>query len=602
MYTSKATLINYANCSLQGTATFNGTSLSGFTGTDGQGVIEDSFPSGKLFLKFTTGSSVSYPDNSSQFANVFCYKGYGEIGIKDGKMYFYNEATSSWIEIMSVSSNTTYWTELYREWSGEGGFYTSTDGVTYTFHNVGTMGDGDGFIGSPVLGNHSDSTLTRAFIGGSIDLSECRLMDRDLVDTYWYGLANKTLWNVIKAEREYDVTPIGTAIVDYLSHEANHFLGGYLVVNKQLPNTVTSAEFGMHIKTPENSWGGLYNSSMSQGLGWNSQDYYGIMTTIEGTATTPVWRLRIGGGGSSWAKESSGLGNPLLNTEYWIKVTWNGTRWSFQISTDGTSYTELYGVNYGWYTAPKQLVLGCCPSSWEGKCPFAGTIYVDDCYIKLNGSDYWKGSDSGYVEKLGIQETYETTLDTPGTYTVTIPTTGDYEVVCVGAGGPAAMRGVYDDKGYGWGGGSGGAFKGVFTLAAGSYTVVVGSANNNTTAQSGNTQTLNPSDTTTHDSSIDGVVVCGGGGAGHYNTNYVGAAGAAPVLSLVPVSTVLSTAGNAGSYNSGGKGSAAAAVCAGGTSVYLNYGRGQGCRTSEYAANRSWINGTNGYVRIRSVM
>lgn len=191
---------------------------------------------------------------------------------------------------------------------------------------------------------------------------------------------------------------------------------------------------------------------------------------------------------------------------------------------------------------------------------------------------------------------------TPGTYTVNIPFTGDYEITCVGAGGPAAMRGVYDDKGYGWGGGSGGAFKGVFTLAAGSYTVVVGSANNNTTAQSGNTQTLNPSDTTTHDSSIDNVVVCGGGGAGHYNTNYVGAAGAAPVLSLVPVSTVLNTAGNAGRYNSGGKGSAAAAVCAGGTSVYLDYGRGQGCKTSEYASKRRWINGTNGYVRIRSVM
>ena len=191
---------------------------------------------------------------------------------------------------------------------------------------------------------------------------------------------------------------------------------------------------------------------------------------------------------------------------------------------------------------------------------------------------------------------------TPGTYTVNIPFTGDYEVVCVGAGGPAAMRGVYDEKGYGWGGGSGGALKGVFTLAAGSYTVVVGSANNNTTAQSGNTQTLNPSDTTTHDSSIDNVVVCGGGGAGHYNTNYVGAAGAAPVLSLVPVSTVLNTAGNIGVYNSGGKGSAAAATCAGGASVYLDYGRGQGCKTSEYASKRSWIDGTNGYVRIRSVM
>lgn len=190
---------------------------------------------------------------------------------------------------------------------------------------------------------------------------------------------------------------------------------------------------------------------------------------------------------------------------------------------------------------------------------------------------------------------------TGGSYTVNLEATGKYEITCVGGGGAAAMRGVYDDKGYGWGGGSGGVYKGIFNLAAGSYNVIVGAANNNTKAQSGNTQTLNPSDTTTHDSSISGVLTCGGGGAAHYNTSYVGAAGAAPVFYIMPESTTLNSAGRAGSYNSGGKGSAAAATCAGGASVYLDYGRGQGCKTSEYAAKRSWINGTNGYVRIRRI-
>lgn len=186
-----------------------------------------------------------------------------------------------------------------------------------------------------------------------------------------------------------------------------------------------------------------------------------------------------------------------------------------------------------------------------------------------------------------------------GTSTSVYLDTGKYHIICVGGGGAAAMRGVYDDKGYGWGGGSGGAFDGIISITtSGNYDVVVGSANNNTKPQGGNTNTLNPDDMTTHDSYIDGVVVCGGGGSGHYNTNYVGAAGAAPIFTIVPDSYTVNTAGNAGSYNSGGKGSAAAATCAGGDSVYNGYGKGQGCKTSEYASRRSWINGTNGYVKI----
>ena len=190
---------------------------------------------------------------------------------------------------------------------------------------------------------------------------------------------------------------------------------------------------------------------------------------------------------------------------------------------------------------------------------------------------------------------------TPGTYTVTIPEESLARVVCVGGGGAAAMRGQYDDKGYGWSGGSGGAFSGMFQLPAGTYTVVVGSANNNTSGQGGNTATLNPSDTSTHDSYITGVVRSGGGGSGHYSSNYVGAAGAAPVLEIAPLKTYANTAGNAGASGSGGKGSAAAAVINGGASVYQGYGQGQGCATSEYAAKRYWINGSNGYVKIEAV-
>lgn len=187
---------------------------------------------------------------------------------------------------------------------------------------------------------------------------------------------------------------------------------------------------------------------------------------------------------------------------------------------------------------------------------------------------------------------------TAGTYSVNLEKAGLYEITVVGGGGAAAMRGQYDDKGYGWTGGSGGAFVGTFVLERGTRTVVVGKANNNTTAQSGNTQTLNPTDTRTYPSSVSGVVSVGGGGSGHYSSNYVGAAGAAANLTMTPTSTTLNKAGNAGVSGSGGKGGGAGATINGGASVYNGYGKGQGCVVSEYAAKRSWINGTGGYVKI----
>lgn len=175
---------------------------------------------------------------------------------------------------------------------------------------------------------------------------------------------------------------------------------------------------------------------------------------------------------------------------------------------------------------------------------------------------------------------------------------GYYDIICVGGGGAAAMLGRYDDKGYGRGGGSGGAFVGRFSIPKGIYNVVVGTANNNAIPQTSNTQKSNPTDTTTHDSYIEGIVRVGGGGSASIDPNWNGAAGAAPEFTIQPNSFEVNRGGNAGSYNTGGKGSSPAAVCAGGESVYENYGRGQGCRTSEYRTARSWINGTAGYIKI----
>lgn len=206
-----------------------------------------------------------------------------------------------------------------------------------------------------------------------------------------------------------------------------------------------------------------------------------------------------------------------------------------------------------------------------------------------------------YMLVRGGSQEYTTLLEkkSAGTYTFTVPDDCVTSITLVGGGGAAAMRGVYDDRGYGWTGGSGGAFVGLFKLKGGTYTVTVGSANNNTKGQGGNTNTMNPDDTSTHDSYIDGVVRVGGGGSG--TTSGVGAAGASATFEVQPFQIIKNLTGNSGASGSGGKGSGANWTHNGGVSVYEGYGKGQGCSTSEYASRRYWINGTDGYVNIKTM-
>lgn len=271
----------------------------------------------------------------------------------------------------------------------------------------------------------------------------------------------------------------------------------------------------------------------------------------------------------------------LISTVYGGFRTRRGTRYMSDIYSSTTTGTVTNNV--GGNTSYIQDLNNSYASGNIGSIRELMTIDYGDAVVGAN------------FRVKNIKSDLLNVLKTTSSSTVRL-SKGEYRFVLVGGGGAAAMRGVYDDRGYGWSGGSGGAFVGNITIPDGTYSVVVGSANNNTTSQTSDTQTSNPSDTSTHDSYVSGVVRVGGGGSG--TTNGVGAAGKAPTFTIKPTSTTLNRAGNTGASGSGGKGSAAPATINGGASVYNGYGQGQGCKTSEYARNRSWINGTGGYAEI----
>lgn len=197
----------------------------------------------------------------------------------------------------------------------------------------------------------------------------------------------------------------------------------------------------------------------------------------------------------------------------------------------------------------------------------------DKIYYVYKGEDIiWE--DRAYAKGQTILE-----QSTAGNFDFNILDNGIYEVYCIGAGGRAVYTAVYDDIGYLATGGSGGGFIGKFSLTAGTYNIQIGSA-----AAGGS-----------RNSFINNVVLSGGGGDGVQRLG-AGAAGAAPVLSLTPISTTLNRAGNTGKSGTGGKGGSIPPITLlGGASVYGIYGRGGGGQASEYI-QACWANDRGDYI------
>lgn len=170
-----------------------------------------------------------------------------------------------------------------------------------------------------------------------------------------------------------------------------------------------------------------------------------------------------------------------------------------------------------------------------------------------------------------IKADFLTMLKTTQSTTLNIPVDGDYRVVCVGAGGTAVYTAAYDDIGYLATGGSGAAFDGEVRLTAGNYNVNVGATNGSN-----------------KNSSIEGVITCGGGGNAAARLT-AGVGGTAPVVDVEVLNSSINRAGYNGSSGRGGKGGSIPPIRIKRTKSAYNgtitgYGAGGGGQASEYSS------------------
>lgn len=97
--------------------------------------------------------------------------------------------------------------------------------------------------------------------------------------------------------------------------------------------------------------------------------------------------------GSAWDFNSAGTYTLIANTDYWIKVVYDGTSYILAYSTDGINYTNdiTYTAGYITQDLEKNLIgIYYYNKTDVGNVDiFMGSVDLSETYIKVNGADFW---------------------------------------------------------------------------------------------------------------------------------------------------------------------------------------------------------------------
>ena len=100
------------------------------------------------------------------------------------------------------------------------------------------------------------------------------------------------------------------------------------------------------------------------------------------------FRFFAGTSASSWdiANAVTGTYTVLPNTKYYIKFTFNGSRYTMYYSLDGETFIENCYVDSSLLIGDYTPNIGC---RQNGLSPFLGSIDLSESYIKVNNTNWW---------------------------------------------------------------------------------------------------------------------------------------------------------------------------------------------------------------------
>lgn len=157
--------------------------------------------------------------------------------------------------------------------------------------------------------------------------------------------------------------------------------GNYATILKEIPLS-TSTDFEMVLKINMTSVSG--NISI---LGNNNDFVTGngmLLRTING-ARLYCWGTT---NGTAWTTNQFDTGIDLTTGDQYIKITYDGTQYTFSKSTDGETYTAGNSTT----STPFTNYIMKLGNSGNTYFLSNGSIDLKESYIKINGDDWWLGT------------------------------------------------------------------------------------------------------------------------------------------------------------------------------------------------------------------
>ena len=102
---------------------------------------------------------------------------------------------------------------------------------------------------------------------------------------------------------------------------------------------------------------------------------------------------------SNLLKDKKGTYTVLVDTTYWLKLTFNGSRYALSYSLDGVDFIEDVVLESTTKIWTSNLVLGRQQGA-DSEYPFLGSIDLNECYIKINGELWWTGMVEGGIKHV----------------------------------------------------------------------------------------------------------------------------------------------------------------------------------------------------------
>lgn len=295
---------------------------------------------------------------------------------------------SSW-NIGSITGNTVLtidkWYWIKTGWTGTQYYLSlSEDGTTYI--SQGTLSSTTAMYNAPdpqYIGNHYGDNAWKYF-RGTIDLNKTYFTINNII--CWNGT-----YDLFKADYR-KATFNGTNHGALINNEAilsNFGETNYFILPEPF-NTSTANTWEMKYKVV------FKNNSVRLTGAKDNTTVAQIVIGVDDTTHKLIWWLSSNGASWNIATSESGQGTTTLidGQTYYIKATFDGSKYQCYLSTDNINYilqlninssTKLFNNNSEFFIGNAELW-----GNWGD-----GTIDLKECYIKINDQIWWQGS-SGY--------------------------------------------------------------------------------------------------------------------------------------------------------------------------------------------------------------